>query len=116
MTSSCLRLDLGLFATRRQNFNYFGHSHNHDATIGNFILLVKSHLHLFLSINSLICPLSHNNHHSHQISYILKVFHNDIGVNFNVCTKIIIIYIYIYMCVCVCVCVCVYCSYNESKN
>jgi hypothetical protein len=33
------------------------------------------------------------NHNSHQISYILKVFYNDIGVYFNVCTKILYIYI-----------------------
>jgi hypothetical protein len=52
------------------------------------ILLVASILHLFSSINRLICPISCN---SHQISCILKVFYNDIGVYFNVCTKIIYI-------------------------
>jgi hypothetical protein len=58
----------------------------------NFILLVTSNLHLFSSINRLICPISRN---SLQISCILKIFYNDIGVYFNVCTKIIYIYIYI---------------------
>jgi len=57
-----------------------------------FIVLVTSNLHLFSSINRLICPISCN---SHQISYILKVFYNDIRVYFNVYTKIIYIYIYI---------------------
>ncbi len=33
MTSSRLQLDLGIFAIKRPNFNYFGHSHNYDATI-----------------------------------------------------------------------------------
>jgi hypothetical protein len=89
-TCSRLRLDLKIFATIRPNFNYFDHSHNYDATIKNFVLLVGSILHLFSSINKLICPISCN---SHQISYILKVFYNDIGVYFNVCTKIIYIYI-----------------------
>jgi hypothetical protein len=56
----------------------------------NFIPLVTSILHLFSSINRLICPINRN---SHQISCILKVFYNDIGVYFNVCTKIIYIYI-----------------------
>jgi hypothetical protein len=79
-----------IFATTRPTFNYFGHFHNYDATIKNFILLVTSILHLFSSINRLICPISRN---SHQISYILKVFYNDIGVYFNVCTKMIYIYI-----------------------
>jgi hypothetical protein len=92
VTYSCLRLDLRIFATTRATFNYFGHFHNYDATIRNFILLVTSILHLFSPINRLICPISRNNH---QISYILKVFYNDIVVYFNVCTKIIIIYIYI---------------------
>jgi len=83
-------------ATTRSNFNYFGHSHNYDATIKNFILLVASILHLLSSSNRLICPISHNNH---QINYILKVFYNDIAVYFNVCTKIIYIYI---------ICICMY--------
>jgi hypothetical protein len=89
-----LRLDLGIFATTRLNFNYFGHSHNYDATIRNFILLVESILHLFSYINRLIYPISRN---KHQISCILKEFYNDIGVYFNVCTKIIYIYICIHM-------------------
>jgi hypothetical protein len=89
-----MRLDLGIFATTRPNFNYFGHSHNYDATIKIFILLVGSSLHLFPSINRLVCPI---NRSSHQISYILKVFYNDIRVYFNVCTKII--YIYAYVCI-----------------
>jgi len=97
VTCSHLWLDLGIFATTRPNFNYFGHSHNYDATIKNFILLVGSSLHLFSSINKLICPISQNNH---QISCILKVFYNDIGVYFNVCIKIIYIYS----------------SYNEFQN
>jgi hypothetical protein len=101
VTSSLLQLDLGIFATTRPNFNYFGHSHNYDATSKNFILLVRLILHLFSSFNRLICPISCNNH---QISYILKVFYDDIGVYFNVCTKILHMYTY------------VYCSYNESQN
>jgi len=56
----------------------------------NFILLVGSTLHSFSSINRLICPIGRN---SHQINCVLKVFYNDIGVYFNVCTKIIYIYI-----------------------
>jgi hypothetical protein len=99
-----MRLDLGIFVTTRPTFNYFGHFHNYDATIKNFILLVASILHIFSSINKLICPINRNNH---QISCILKVFYNDIGVYFNVCTKIIHIYnMHRY----------VYCSYNESQN
>jgi hypothetical protein len=83
-----LQLDLRIFASTRPNFNYFGHSHNYDATIGNFVLLVRSILHLLSSINRLICPINHN---SHQISCILKVFYNDIEVYFNVCIKILYI-------------------------
>jgi hypothetical protein len=60
----------------------------------NFILLVGLILHLFSSINKFMHPISHN---SHQISYILKVFYNDIGVYFNVCIKIIYIYTYVYV-------------------
>jgi len=30
----------GNIATTRSNFNYFGHSHNYDVPIRNFILLV----------------------------------------------------------------------------
>jgi len=63
----------------------------------NFIVLVTSNLHLFSSINRLICPISCN---SHQISYIPKVFYNDIKVYFNVYTKILYIYIkYAYICI-----------------
>ncbi len=91
----------GNIAITRPNFNYFGHSHNYGATIRNFILLIGSILHLFSSINKLIYPISRN---SHQISYILKVFYNDIGVYFNVCTKIIYMHTYVYN------------SYNESQN
>ncbi len=67
----------GNIASTRPNFNYFSHSHNYDATIKIFILLVGLILHSFSSINRLICHISHN---SHQISCILKVFYNDIGV------------------------------------
>jgi hypothetical protein len=93
-TYSRSQLDLGIFATTKPNFNYFGHFHNYDATIKIFILLVGSILHSFSSINRLICPISHS---SHQISYILKVFYNDIRVYFNVCTKIICICIRMYI-------------------
>jgi hypothetical protein len=71
----------------------------------DFILLVGSILHLFSSFNRLICPISRN---SHQISCILMVFYNDMGVYFNVCT--------IYMCVCVCVCVCIVHILNLKIN
>jgi hypothetical protein len=91
----------GNITTTKPNFNYFGHSHNYDATIRNFILLIESILHLFSSIYRLICPISRN---CHQISCILKVFYNDIGVYFNVCTKIIYMHTYVYI------------SYNESQN
>jgi hypothetical protein len=102
-TTTC---NLESFATRfgifaRPNFNHFGHFHNYDAIIRNFILLVGLILHLFSSINRLICPISRNNH---QISCILKVFYNDIGVYFKVYPKIICMYMS------------VYCSYNESQN
>jgi len=81
------------FANIRPTFNYFGHFHNYDIKI--FMLLVASILHLFSSINMLICPISRN---SRQISYILKVFYNIIRVYFNVCTKIIyIICIHMYI-------------------
>jgi len=36
------------------------------------------------------CPISCN---SHQISCLLKILYNDMGVYFNVCTKIIYMYI-----------------------
>jgi hypothetical protein len=68
----------------------------------NFILLVGSILHLFSSINRLICSISSINH---QISYILKVYYNDIQVCFYVCIKIIHnMHTY------------VYCLYNEFQN
>jgi hypothetical protein len=89
-------------ATTRPNFNYFGHFHNYDATIKIFILLVGLILHLFPSINRLIYPISCN---SHQISCILKVFYNDIGVYLNICTKFIYnMHTYVYY------------SYNELQN
>jgi hypothetical protein len=92
----------GNITTTRPNFNYFGHSHNYDAIIKNFILLVGLILHLFSSINRLIYPISRN---SHQISCILKVLYNDIGVYFNICTKIIYnMHTYVYY------------LYNESQN
>jgi hypothetical protein len=68
-----LRLDLGIFTITRPNFKYFRHFYNYDTTIKIFILLVGSILHLFWSINRLIC---HINHNSHQINCILKVFYN----------------------------------------
>jgi hypothetical protein len=51
-------------------------------------------LSLFSSINRLICSIKHNNN---QISYILKIFYDD--MYFYVFIKIYdIIYIYIYIC------------------
>jgi hypothetical protein len=92
----------GNIATTRPNFNYFGHSHNYDATIRNFIILVGLILHLFSSINRLIYPISRN---SHQISCILKVLYNDIAMYFNICTKMIYnMHTYVYY------------LYNESQN
>ncbi len=91
--------DLQSFVIRFENicnyktkFQLFGYSHNYDATIRNFILLVGLILHLFSSINRLMCPISRNSHHC---SYILKVLY--IRVYFNVCTKIIYI-----------ICICMY--------
>ncbi len=81
--------------TIRPTFNYYGRFHNYDTTIRNFILLVASILHLFPSINRLICLINHNNH---QISCILNVFYNDIEVYFIVYTKIIYIS-YAYICI-----------------
>jgi hypothetical protein len=95
-TCNCLWLDLEIFVITRPNFNYFGHSHTYDATIEIFILLVGWILGLFSSISRLICPINHNNH---QITYILKVFYNDIVLYFNVCIEIIFM---IYLCVCIC--------------
>ncbi len=116
-TCSHLRLSLGVFTTIRSNFNYFGHSYNYDATIVNFILPIWWLLDLFSSMNILICPISRN---SHQISQILKVFYNDIGVYFYVCIKITFMTYYInhkYIFVCILImCMYVYCSYIESKN
>jgi len=94
VTCSGLRLNLGIFATTRPNFNYFGHFHNYDATIKNFIVLVELILHLFSSINQFICPISHSNH---QINCILKVFYNDIWVYFNACNIYIYISIHMYI-------------------
>jgi hypothetical protein len=92
----------GNIATTQPNFNYFGHSHNYDPTIRNFILLVRLILHLFSSINRVIYPISRN---SHQISCILMVLYNDIGVYFNICAKIIYnMHMYIYY------------LYNEYQN
>jgi hypothetical protein len=56
--------------------------------------LIESILHLFSSINSLICPITRNNH---QISCILKVFYNGIG-----CILMYVMY--------------VYCSYSDFQN
>jgi len=61
-------------------------------TMMQLLKLVGLILHLFLSINRLICPIMHN---SHQIGCLLKVFYNDIHVYFDVCTKIIYIHMYI---------------------
>ncbi len=57
MTYSRLQLSLKVFTIIRSNFNYFGHSYNYDATIGNFILSVGWPLGLFSSINNLYVPL-----------------------------------------------------------
>ncbi len=102
-TTTCdLQSFAGKIATTRPNFNYFGHFHNYDATITNFILLVGLILHLFSSINRLIYPISWN---SHQICCILKVLYNDIGVYFNICNKIIYnMHMYVYY------------LYNGSQN
>ncbi len=113
---SCLWLSLKVFTTIRSNFNYFGHSYNYDETIGNFILSVWWLLGLFSSMNILICPISCNNR---QISQILKVFYDDIGVYSYVCIKIIftIYYIhhkYIFVCILI-MCMYAYCSYNDLK-
>jgi len=72
---------------------------------------------LFSSMNILICLITRN---SHQISHILKVLYNDIGVYFYVCIKIVftIYYIYhkyIFVCILI-MCMYVYCSYNELKR
>ncbi len=116
-TCSHLWLSLGVFTIVRSNFNYFGHSYNYDAIIGNFILSIGWLLSLFSSINILMCPINHN---SHQISRILKVFYSDKGVYFYVCVKIIfmicyIYYKYIFVCILI-MHMYVYCSYNEFKN
>jgi hypothetical protein len=68
-------------------------------------------------MNILIYPITHN---SHQISHILKVFYDDIGMHVYVCINIIftIYYIYhkyIFLCTLI-MCIYVYCSYNEFKN
>ncbi len=61
----------------------------------NFILLAGSILHLFSSINRLICPINCN---KYQISCILKIFYNVIRVCLYVCNKIINIQ-YAYVCI-----------------
>jgi hypothetical protein len=114
---SCLWLDVSVFTTIRSNFNYFDHSYNYDATIGNFIISIGWFLGLFSSTNMLICPINRNNQ---QINGILKVFYSDIKVYFYVCIKIIfttyyIYHKYIFVCIFI-MCMYVYCSYNESKN
>jgi hypothetical protein len=116
-TCSHLQLNLRVFTTIKSNFNYLGHFYNYDATIESFILLVGWLLGLFSSINILICLISCN---SHQISHILKVFYDDIGVYFYVCIKIIFTICYIYhKCIFVCILIMrmhAYCSYNEFLN
>jgi len=116
VTCSHLQLSLGIFTIIRSNFNYFGHFYNYDATIGNFILLVGWLLGLFSSMDILICPISHNNH---QISHILKVFYNEIGVYFYICIKIMFMIYYIYhkyIFVCILImCMYVYCLYKDLK-
>jgi hypothetical protein len=89
-----LQLHLKISATIRPNFNFLVILTIVMQLLENFILLVASILHLFSSINRMICPISCNRH---QISCILKVFYNDIGVYFNVCTKIIYIYACMHM-------------------
>ncbi len=116
-TCNRLWLSLGVFTTIRSNFNYFDHSYNYDAIIGNFILLVGWFLSLFSFMNILICSISCN---SHQISHILNVFYGDIGLYFYVCIKIIFMIYYIYhKYIFVCILIMsmyVYFSYNGFLN
>jgi hypothetical protein len=65
-------------------------------------------------MNILILPINYN---GYQISHILKVLYNDIGVYFNVCIKIIfmicyIYYKYVFVCILI-MCMYVYFSYNK---
>ncbi len=91
---------MGVFASKRSNFNYFGHFYNYVPTIENFIMLVGWILNIFSSMNILIHPISCI---SNQISRILKVLYDDLGVYFNVCIIFIfMINIYInygYVCI-----------------
>jgi hypothetical protein len=107
-TCSRLQLSLGVFTIIKSNFNYFGHSYNYDATIGNFILLVGWLLCLFSSMTISICRISCN---SHQISHILNIFYGDIGCIFMYVLKLYLWYITyiinIYLCV-YWLCVCMY--------
>ncbi len=93
-TCSHLWLNLKVFTTIRSNFNYFGHSYNYDATIENFIVSFGWILSVFSFINKLICLISYN---SHQITPILKIFYDDIGVYFYVCIKIMFMIYYTYI-------------------
>jgi hypothetical protein len=98
-------------------FQLFWSFYNCDATIENLILSIRWLLVLFLSMNILICPISHKRH---QITHILKVFYSDFGVYFYVCIKIpsmiyVIYHKYIFACVLI-MCMYVYCSYNEFTN
>jgi len=74
-----LQLGLGVFATIKLDFNYFGHSYNYDAIYWKLYPIGWMVLNLFSSINRLISPISCN---SHQISYILNIFYGDLGVYF----------------------------------
>jgi hypothetical protein len=91
---SRLRLDLGILQLQDQISIILVTLTTMMQLLENFILLVGSILHWFSSINRLTCPISRN---SHQSSCILKVFYNDIGLYFNVCTKIIYICIHMYI-------------------
>jgi hypothetical protein len=67
-------------------------------------------------MNILICPINYNNH---QISPILNVLYNDIGVYFYACIKFIftihhIYHKYIFVCILI-MCMYVCCSYNDLK-
>ncbi len=90
MTCSCLQLDLGILQIQDQISTIL-------VTLTTMMQLLEISSYwldrfyiYFQSINRLICPISRN---SHQISCILKVFYNDIGVYFNVCTKIMYAYV-----------------------
>ncbi len=85
-TCSCLRLSLGVFATLRSNFNYFGHFYKYVTTIENFITMIEWFTSLFSSINRLICPISRN---TNQINHTLKIFYGDFDVYFYVSIEVI---------------------------